>query len=142
MDAFSGYNQIWMASEDDEKTSLITDQGFFCYRIMLFGLKNVGATYQQLVNKLFKEHIDRNIEMYVDDMLIKSRATEHHITDLQEMFSTLRCFQMKLNSYKYTFGVTFEKFLNFMVSQRGIEANLQKIQAFQDIKLSRMIKEV
>src|SRR5256886_3018603 len=72
MDAFSGYNQIMMAEEDREKTAFITDSGTYCYKVMPFGLKNAGATYQRLVNKLLKEQIGKNIEVCVDDMLVKS----------------------------------------------------------------------
>ena len=90
MDAFSGYNQILMAEEDQEKTAFVTSQGLYCYRVMSFGLKNAGATYQRLVNQMFKKQIGRNVEVYVDDMLIKSRKEEDHLDDLREMLNTLR----------------------------------------------------
>ena len=73
MDAFSGYNQIQMAEEDQKKTAFITNQGLYCYRVMPFGLKNAGATHQRLVNQMFSKQIGRNVEVYVDDMLIKSK---------------------------------------------------------------------
>ena len=72
MDAFSGYNQIKMKEEDQEKTSFVTNQGLFCYKVMSFGLKNAGATYQRLMNKMFAHQIGRNVQVYVDDMLVKS----------------------------------------------------------------------
>ena len=72
MDAFSGYNQILMAEENQEKTAFVTSQGLYCYRVMPFGLKNAEATYQRLVNQMFKKQIRRNVEVYVDDMLVKS----------------------------------------------------------------------
>ena len=90
MDAFSGYNQIRMAPEDEEKTAFITNRGLYCYRVMPFGLKNAGATYQRLVNKIFKEQIDRNMEVYVDDMLVKSKSFRDHVADLEETFDALR----------------------------------------------------
>ena len=90
MDAFSGYNQILMAEEDQEKTAFVTSQGLYCYRVMRFGLKNAGATYQRLVNQMFKKQIWRNVEVYVDDMLVKSREEEDHLDDLRETFNTLR----------------------------------------------------
>ena len=90
MDAFFGYNQIRMALEDEEKTTFITDRGLFCYRIMPFGLKNAWATYQRLVNKIFKKQIDRNMKVYVDDMLVKSKSSMNHIVDLEETFSALQ----------------------------------------------------
>ncbi|KAG1347440.1 putative RVT_1 domain-containing protein [Cocos nucifera] len=129
IDAFSGYNQIQMAPEDEEKTTFVTDCGLYCYRIMPFGLKNVGATYQCLVNKIFKEQIGRNMEVYVDDMLVKSRASIDHLADLEETFGALRKHKIKLNPSKCAFGVTSEKFLGFMVSRRGIEENPEKIRA-------------
>ena len=90
---------------------------------MPFGLKNVGATYQRLVNQMFNKQIGRNVKVYVDDMLIKSKEEEDHLNDLKEMFNTLRQYSMKLNPYKCAFGISSGKFLGFVVSQRGIEAN-------------------
>ena len=116
VDAFSGYNQIKMAEEDQEKTAFITSQGLYCYKVMPFGLKNVGATYQRLVNKMFNKQIDRNMEVYVDDMLVKSKEELAHLDDLRETFATLKQYQMKLNPGKCVFGVASGKFLGFMVS--------------------------
>ena len=90
MDAFSGYNQIKMNEEDQEKTTYITSQGLYCYKVMPFGLKNAGATYQRLVNKMFNKQIGRNIEVYVDDMLVKSKEEPAHLDDLKETFTTLK----------------------------------------------------
>ena len=72
MDAFSRYNQIRMDKADQEKTSFVTSQGLFCYKVIPFGLKNARATYQRLVNHMFRPQIGRNVEVYVDDMLVKS----------------------------------------------------------------------
>ena len=142
MDAFSGYNQIKMDEADQEKTSFITSQGLFCYKVMPFGLKNAGATYQRLVNHMFRPQIGRNVEVYVDDMLVKSIDEGSHLDDLQETFETLRRYKMKLNPSKCAFGVSSGKFLGFMVSQREIEANPDKIQAILDMKPPKNIKEV
>ena len=90
MDAFSGYNQIQMAKEDQEKTAFITSQRLYCYKVMPFGLKNTGATYQKLVNQMFKKQIWRNVKVYVDGMLVKSKEEEDHLDDLKETFNTLR----------------------------------------------------
>uniref|UniRef100_A0A2N9H7Q3 Uncharacterized protein n=1 Tax=Fagus sylvatica TaxID=28930 RepID=A0A2N9H7Q3_FAGSY len=106
MDAFSGYNQIQMAEEDQEKTAFITSRGLFCYKAMPFGLKNAGATYQRLVNKMFHDQIGRNVEVYVDDMLVKSKKDDDHLADLKETFQTLRKYNMKLNPAKCVFGVS------------------------------------
>ena len=83
---------------------------------MPFGLKNTGATYQRLVNKMFSEQIGRNMEVYVDDMLVKSKEELTHLDDLKETFATLRQYQMKLNPSKCAFGVALGNFLGFMVS--------------------------
>ena len=90
MDAFAGYNQIQMASKDEEHTAFITDKDIYCYKVMPFGLKNIGATYQQLVNKIFKAQIGRNMKVYIDDMLVKSLQTSDHVWDLKEVFNILR----------------------------------------------------
>ena len=142
MDAFSGYNQIRMAKEDQEKIAFITSQGLYCYKVMPFGLKNAGATYQRLVNKMFSKQISRNMEVYVDDMLIKSKEELTHLGDLKETFATLKKYQMKLNPSKCVFDVASGKFLGFMVSQRGIETNPEKVQAIINMASPRTIKEV
>uniref|UniRef100_A0A2N9FYM4 RNA-directed DNA polymerase n=1 Tax=Fagus sylvatica TaxID=28930 RepID=A0A2N9FYM4_FAGSY len=142
MDAFSGYNQIMMDESDQEKTSFITSKGLFCYRVMPFGLKNAGATYQRLMNKMFHHQIGRNMEVYVDDMLVKTKDDIKHLEDLKETFETLRRYRMKLNPSKCVFGVSSGKFLGFMVSQRGIEANPDKIKAVLEMTPPRSTKEV
>ena len=116
MDTFLGYNQIRMDEADQEKTSFVTSQGLFCYKIMPFGLKNVCAKYQRLMNKMFAQQIRRNVQVYVDDILVKSRREEDHLDDLRETFDTLRFYNMKLNPGKCAFGVMVGKFLGFMVS--------------------------
>uniref|UniRef100_A0A2N9H0M9 Uncharacterized protein n=1 Tax=Fagus sylvatica TaxID=28930 RepID=A0A2N9H0M9_FAGSY len=142
MDAFSGYNQIVLDKSDQEKTSFITSRGLFCYKVMPFGLKNAGATYQRLMNRMFHDQIGRNVEVYVDDMLVKSKEEDGHLDDLRETFETLRKYQMKLNPSKCAFGVYSGKFLGFMVSQRGIEANPDKIKAILEMQPPKTTKEV
>ena len=142
MDVFSGYNQIKMDETNQDKTSFITSQGLFCYKVMPFGFKNVRETYQRLVNHMFRPQIRQNVEVYVDDMLVKSLDEGKHLDDLQETFDTLRQYKMKLNLSKCAFEVSFGKFLRFMVSQKGIEANLDKIQAILNMEPPRNIKEV
>ena len=105
MDTFSRYNQILMDEEDQEKTSFVTSQGLYCYKVMPFGLKNIGATYQRLVNRMFSHQIGRNVEVYVDDMLVKSKDKANHLDDLKETFNTLRKYNMKLNHAKCVFAV-------------------------------------
>ena len=109
---------------------------------MLFRLKNAGAIYQRLMNKMFASQIKRNVEVYVDDMLVKSKSEDHHLSDLRETFKTLCLYDMKLNPSKYVFGVSSGKFLSFIVSQRGVEANSDKIQAILEMTPPKNIKEV
>ena len=142
MDTFFGYNQILIKEEDQEKIALVTSQGLYCYKVMSFGLKNIGATYQRLVNQIFNKQIGRNMEVYVDDMLVKSREARTYLADLQEAFDTLRRYKMKLNPAKCLFGVSFGKFLGFIVSWRGIEANPKKVKAILDMVSPKTIKEV
>ncbi|KAM1328947.1 hypothetical protein ACFX2F_013160 [Malus domestica] len=97
MDAYSGYNQILMNPPDQEHTAFTTDRGLYFYKVMPFGLKNAGATYQRLVNSMFAEHIGKSMEVYVDDMLVKSKHVDQHITNLFETFTILKRYRMRLN---------------------------------------------
>ena len=142
MDAFSGYNQISMNPDDQKKTSFVTAQGTYCYRVMPFGLKNAGATYQRLVNRMFQKHIGTTMEVYIDDMLVKSTTAELHIAHLSEAFQILRNYNMKLNPAKCAFGVSAGKFLGFIVNHRGIAANSNKIKVVLDMPSPSSIKEV
>ena len=109
---------------------------------MSFRLKNARAMYQRLVNQIFSKQIGRNIRVYVDDMLVKSKEAKSHLDNLQEIFDTLRKYRMKLNLAKCVFGVSLGKFLGFMVSQQGIEANPEKVKAILDMTSPRIVKEV
>lgn len=125
-DAFSRYNQSgWQKKM--KKIVFIIKRGFYYYKMMSFGLKNAGDTYQYLINKVFKNQIGRNMKVYVDDMLLKSIKVDRQITDLDKALNELRRHQMKLNPSKCTFDVTSKKILDFMVIQRGIETNPEKI---------------
>ncbi|XP_050240791.1 uncharacterized protein LOC126689600 [Quercus robur] len=109
---------------------------------MPFRLKNTGATYQRLMNKMFAHQIYRNVQVYVNDMLVKSLREDNHLDNLKETFDTLRSFNMKLNPNKCAFGVTMGKFLGFMVSQRGIEVNPENVRAIMELEPLRTVKEV
>ena len=117
MDAYLEYNQIPMHIPNQEHTSFVTDRKLYCYKVMPFGLKNAGATYQRLVNMMFKEHISKMMEVYVDDMLIKSKIAFDHVVHLANMFNILETYRMKLNPLKCAFGLASRKFLGFMVNQ-------------------------
>ena len=131
-----------MHAPDRQKTAFITDRGLYCYKVMPFGLKNAGATYQWLVNKMFADQLGRTMEVYVDDMLVKSKRSEDHVYDLRTAFRILRKYQMKLNPSKCAFGVSSGKFLGFIVNQRGIEANPEKIQALLNMSSPRTVKDI
>ncbi|RDX83445.1 Retrovirus-related Pol polyprotein, partial [Mucuna pruriens] len=142
MDAYSGYNQIRMHPDDEEKTAFITEAGAFCYKVMPFGLKNAGATYQRLMDTIFKEIIGKDMEVYVDNMVVKSSQTKTHFHTLERIFSILRKNQLKLNPEKCSFGVKAGKFLGFMLTERGIEANPDKCQAIISMRSPQNLREV
>ena len=142
MDGFSGYSQILMAPKDMEKTSFITKWGTYCYRVMSFGLKNIGATYQRTATTLFHNMMHQDVEVYVNDMIVKSWDRSDHLVALDRFFERIRQFILRLNPKKCTFGVTFGKLLGYMVSKRGIEAYLDKIRAILDMPVSRTEREI
>nr|KYP40133.1 Transposon Ty3-I Gag-Pol polyprotein [Cajanus cajan] len=142
LDAYSGYNQIMMYPPNEVHTSFITDHANFCYRVMPFSLKNAGATCQMLMDKVFHQQIGRNIEVYVDDMVAKTTSAEAHAVDLAEVFSQIRKHNMSLNPEKCVFGIQGGKFLGFMITSRGIEANPEKCKAIIQMKSLQIVKDV
>ena len=105
-----------MALEVEEDTIFVTERDLYGYKMIPFDLKNINTTYQHLVNKTFKHQIGQNIEIYVDDMLVKSTEKERHITDLEEIFEELRKHQIKLKPNKYAFEVISSKFFDFLIN--------------------------
>lgn len=142
MNAYSGYNQIKMYPPNEDHTAFITKNASFCYKVMSFGLKIAGATYQILMDKVFMEQIGRNMEVYIDDLIVKSPTPEQHPKDPKEIFDQLRKHNMRLNSTKCTFGVQGGKFLGFMLTSRGIEANPDKCRAIIEMRCLSSVKEV
>ncbi|RDX70256.1 hypothetical protein CR513_50523, partial [Mucuna pruriens] len=140
MDGFLGYNQILMAEEDREKTTFVTLWGTFCYKVMPFGLKNAGATYQRAMVTLFHDMMHREIEVYVDDMIAKSKTPEQHIKDLRKLFGRLRKYLLRLTPAKCTFSVKTWKLLGFVVNERGIEVDPDKVKAIRE--MPRLRKEI
>jgi hypothetical protein len=118
-----------MKVEDEEKTAFITPYGVFCYNTMPFGLKNAGATYQRCMQDCLREQIGRNVQVYVDDVVITTRKVDSLIDDIRETFDNLDRFKIKLNPTKCAFGVPAGQLLGYFISARGIEANPEKIQA-------------
>ena len=107
MDAFSSYHKIPMHPSDVEKTAFITPHGLYCYNVMPFGLKNAGAIYKRLVKKIFRPLMDKTMEVYVDNMLAKSKECPDHTKHLEETFELLRTYGMKLNPLKCAFKLSF-----------------------------------
>jgi hypothetical protein len=133
LDAYSGYHQIKMKESDQLATSFITPFGMYCYTTMPFGLRNAGATYQRCMNHVFGEHIGRTVEAYVDDIVVKTRKAFDLLSDLGATFSCLKAKSVKLNPEKCVFGVPQGMLLGFIVSERGIKANPEKIAAITNM---------
>ena len=116
LDTFSGYHRIPIYPSDVEKKAFITPHGLFYYNVMSFGLKNVEATYQRLVTKMFRPLLSKTMEVYIGDMLVKSKERPDHATHLQEAFEILKAYNRKLNPSKCAFGVSVGRFSGFMVT--------------------------
>ena len=142
LDTFQGYHQILLALEDQEKTTFVTPTGNYHYKVMSFGLKNAGSTYQRMMTRMFEPRLGKNIEIYVDDMVVKSKVVTQHLEDLGDIFDILRRHKLCLNASKCSFGVGSGKFLGYMVTHRGIEVNPDQIKAIRDLKSPRNAKEV
>ncbi|RVW31146.1 Retrovirus-related Pol polyprotein from transposon opus [Vitis vinifera] len=134
--------KVLMVPEDMEKTSFITEWGTYCYRVMPFGLKNAGATYQRAATTLFHDMMHRDVEVYVDDMIVKSQDRPDHLAALKRFFERIRQFRLRLNPKKCTFGVTSGKLLGYIVSERGIEVDPDKIRVILDMRAPRTEREV
>ncbi|KAL6189068.1 hypothetical protein ACLB2K_040458 [Fragaria x ananassa] len=133
MDGSSGYNQIKMALEDEELTAFRTPKGIYYYKVMPFGLKNAGATYQCAMQKIFGDMLHKYVECDVDDLIVKSRKMSDHLQDLRKVFDRLREYQLKMNPLKCAFGVSSGKFVGFIVKHRGIEVDQSKIKVIQEM---------
>jgi hypothetical protein len=142
LDAYSSYHQIKMKESDQLATSFITPFGMYCYTTMPFGLRNVGATYQRCMNHVFGEHIGRTVEAYVNDIIVKTRKASDLLSDLEVTFGCLRAKGVKLNPEKCVFRVPRGMLLGFIVSERGIEANPEKISAITNMGPIKDLKGV
>ncbi|KAG9450365.1 hypothetical protein H6P81_010330 [Aristolochia fimbriata] len=142
MDGSSGYNQIRMDPKDEELTAFRTPKGIFCYKVMPFGLKNAGVTYQRAMQNIFDDFLHKRVECYVDDLVVKTKQRSDHLLDLRAVFERLRRFQLKMNPLKCAFGVTSGKFLGFIVHHRGIEIDQSKIDAIQKMPAPRNVSEL
>uniref|UniRef100_A0A2N9H4D7 RNA-directed DNA polymerase n=1 Tax=Fagus sylvatica TaxID=28930 RepID=A0A2N9H4D7_FAGSY len=142
MDGFSGYNQIRMSTRDAEKTAFRTPIGNFYYTVMPFGLKNAGATYQRTMTAMFHDMMHKEIEDYVDDIVVKSKKREDHLRILRKVFDRCRLYKLKMNPLKCAFGVSAGKFLGFLVHNRGIDVDPAKASAIATMKAPTSHKEL
>ncbi|XP_058222964.1 uncharacterized protein LOC131332683 [Rhododendron vialii] len=141
MDAYRGYHQIALAPEDQEKTAFISPRGTYCYKVVPFGLKNAGATFQRSITKMFPGMLGQIFEAYIDDLVCKSIFARDHLQDLGEVFAVLKRRKLRLNAEKCAFGVSSGKFLGYIVSRQGIEADPTQIFAVQNLRAPTTIKE-
>ena len=142
LDAFQGYHQIPLTLDDQEKTAFVNPIGNYHYKVMPFGLKNAGSTYQRMMTKMFKPQLGKNIEGYRDDMVVKRKLESNHINDLGNIFEISRKHKLCLNNSKCFFGVGSRKFLKNMVTHRRIEVNPVQIKATNSLQPPRNPKEV
>jgi hypothetical protein len=131
LDCYSGYHQIALKVSNQDKTVLITPHRIYCYTAMTFSLKNAGATYKKAIQKCLESLICKNVEAYVDDVVVKTTIEDNLIADLAETFANPWIYCWKLNPEKCVFGVPSGKLLGFMVSHRGIKANPTKVDAIR-----------
>ena len=127
---------------DQKNTAFVIPTGNYYYKVMSFGLKNVGSTYQRMMTRMFKSRLSKNIEVYINDMVVKSKAVSEHVGDLEEMFEILGKHELRLNTSKCSFGVGSSKFLGYIVTHRGIEVNLDQVKAINSLQPPRNPKEV
>lgn len=142
LDAFQGHHQIPLALEDQEKTAFFTPIGNYHYKVMPLGLKNAGSTYQRMMTRMFESQLGKNIEVHIDDMVVKSKEVSDHVMDLEDVFEVLRKHKLRLNASKCSFGVGSGKFLGYMVTHKGTEVNPDQIRAINSLQPPQNPKEV
>ena len=120
----------------------MTPIGNYHYKVMPFGLKNTGSTYQRMMTRMFGPQLGKSIEIYVDDMVVKSKVVSEHLEDLGSTFNVLRKHKLCLNTSKCSFGMGSGKFLGYIVTHRGIKVNPDQIKTINDLKPPRNAKEV
>ncbi|CAL8168059.1 unnamed protein product [Prunus armeniaca] len=144
MDGNAGYNQIMVAEEDIHKTAFMCPRhiGIFEYTVMPFGLRNAGATYQRAMNYVFHDMTGHSLEVYIDDVVIKSPEKGDHVSNLKKASPRMRQHKLKMNPKKCNFGVQVDNFLGFLVHQRGIEINKNKAKSIVEALPPRNKKEL
>jgi len=144
LDGYSGYNQIFIAEEDVSKTAFRCPGALGCYEwlVMPFGLKNAGATYQRAMNSMFHDFIEKFMQVYIDDIVVKSSSEDDHLNQLRQSFERMRQYGLKMNPLKCAFGVFAGDFLGFVVHKKGIEINQNKTKAIMETKVPSTKKEL
>jgi hypothetical protein len=135
LDGNAGYNQIFMAEEDASKMVFICPGfiGLFEWVVMTFGLKNAGATYQRAMDLIFHELLGNTVEVYIDDIVVKSAEFSSHVADLRKAFDKMRWYGLKMNPRKYAFEVSVGKFLGFVIHEHGIEIDPDRIKSIRNV---------
>ena len=131
-----------MALDDQEKTAFVTLIGIYHYKVMPFGLKNARSTYQRMMTRMFESLLGKNIKIYIDDMVVKSKVVSMRLGDLRVIFEILRSYKLCLNASKCSFGVGSGKFLGYMVTHKGIEVNPDQIKAINNLRTPQNPREV
>ncbi|GJS25399.1 reverse transcriptase domain-containing protein [Tanacetum coccineum] len=142
LDAYKGYHQIPIAEKDEEKTAFFTREGVFCYKRLPFGLKNAGATYQKLIDKVFGHQMGRNMEVNADDMVIKSDSEEEMMADITETLERLRAINLKLNPKKCSFGVEEGIYSGHLITKQGIRADPSKVKVVSTLRPPKTVNEM
>ena len=142
VNATIGHHQIPLALEDQEKIAFISPTGNYHYKVIPFGLKNAESTYQRMMTKMFEPQLGKNIEVYIDDMVVKSKVVSEHVGDLKNIFEMLREHKLRLNATKCSFGVGPGNFLGYMVTHQGTEVNPDQVKAINNLQPNRNPKEV
>ena len=127
---------------NQKKIAFVTPTRNYYYKVIPFGLKNVGSTYQRMMTRMFKSRLGKNIEVFIDDMVVKSKAVSEHVGDLEDIFEILRKHELRLNTSKCSFGVGSNKFLGYIVTHHGIEVNPDQVKAINSLQSPRNPKEV
>ena len=134
LDTFQGYHQIPLALGDQEKTAFVTPTRNYHYKVMFFGLKNAGSIYQKMMTRMFELELGKNIEVYIDDMVVKIKVVSELVGDLKNIFEILRKHKLRLNASKCSFSVGSGKFLGYMVTHRRIEVNLDQVKVINSLQ--------
>ena len=142
LDVFQGYHQIPLVMGDQEKMAFVTPTGNYHYKVIPFRLKNVGSTYQRMMTKMFELQLGKNIEVYIDDMMVKSKVVSEHVGNLGNIFEIVRRHKLRLNASKCSFSMGLGKFLGYIVTHCGIEINPDQIKAINSLQPPRNPKEV